>query len=114
MVNEREMWRVGTGVDARGRMRIVMRMKNTHKSKRYRATKSSASGKRAVNLSVDSGLIAAARQQGLNLSHILDDALRQRLAAVRADDWARENREAVEAYNARVERNGIFGRLRRF
>ena len=96
-------------------MRIIMRMKNAHETRAARRTKrSTRSQKRAVNLSVDSDLISAARKQGLNLSRVLDDALRQRVAAARADEWARENRQAIEDYNARVERNGIFGRLRRF
>ena len=56
----------------------------------------------------------AARAHGFNLSQILEAGLRERLAAERAETWARENRQAVEDYNARVERNGIFGRLRRF
>jgi antitoxin CcdA len=95
-------------------MRIIMRMKNAHKPRHVPRTKTPArSQKRAVNLSVDADLVAAAREQGLNLSQVLDDALRQRVAAARADDWARENRQAIEDYNARVERNGIFGRLRR-
>jgi len=105
-----------TGLTAMPAMRIVMRMKHAHMTKPAgRAKKSAGSGKRAVNLSVDAGLVAAAREQGLNLSHVLDDALRQRLAAARADAWARENRQAIEDYNQRIERDGLFGdKLRRF
>ena len=95
-------------------MRIIMRMKNAHKRRPVgESRKSAKSRKRAVNLSVDAELLAAAREHGLSLSYVLDGALRQHLAAARADAWARENRQAVDAYNARVERNGIFGRLRR-
>jgi antitoxin CcdA len=96
-------------------MRIIMRMKSAHKPKpARRPKKSTRPQKQAVNLSVDASLVAAAREEGLNLSHVLDGALRQQLAAARADTWARENRQAIADYNARVERNGIFGRLRRF
>ena len=94
-------------------MRIFMRMKSAHKSRP--TGKATGSGKRPVNLSVDAGLVAAARKQGLNLSRVLDGALRQHLAAARAEEWARENREAIKAYNERIARDGVFGdKLRRF
>jgi antitoxin CcdA len=97
-------------------MRIIMRMPSAHKSRPAgRTRKSTSSQKRAVNLSVDASLVAAARKQGLNLSRVLDDALRQQLAAARADAWARANRQAIEDYNDRIERDGVFGdKLRRF
>jgi antitoxin CcdA len=106
----------GDRLTAASRMRIVMRMKTAHKSRAAgRPKKSIASHKRAVNLSVDASLVAAARKQGLNLSRVLDDALRQQLATARAEGWARENRQAIEDYNERIERDGVFGdKLRQF
>lgn len=60
--------------------------------------------KKAVNLSVDAELLAAAREQGINLSAVLERAL----AEERARRWLEENREAIEAYNEDVRANGVW------
>lgn len=59
-----------------------------------------------VNLTVLAGLIDEARAQKLNLSRFLEDKLREALRDKRALRWQVENREAIAAYNARVEKNG--------
>nr|WP_299380526.1 type II toxin-antitoxin system CcdA family antitoxin [uncultured Halomonas sp.] len=65
--------------------------------------------KKAANLSLNSDLLAKSRALNINLSATLEEALKQRLAATEADKWADENRAAINAYNAFVEKNGCFG-----
>jgi len=66
------------------------------------------SGKRkAVNLSLDTGVVAAARAAGINLSQACETALRA-AAKVESDRrWQEEHREAIEANNAWVEEHGL-------
>jgi antitoxin CcdA len=66
------------------------------------------SGKRkAVNLSLDTGIVAAARKVGLNLSQVCEAALRDASEKERERAWQVENRAAIEAVNAWIDRNGI-------
>lgn len=60
--------------------------------------------KKAVNLSVDAQLLDAAKEQGLNLSALLERALKQE----QAHRWLEENRQAIEATNEDVRKNGMW------
>ena len=62
--------------------------------------------KKAVNISMDVELAAEAKAEGMNISAILDAALRKQLSEVRAKKWRQENREALEAGNRELEKNG--------
>ncbi|WP_333573527.1 type II toxin-antitoxin system CcdA family antitoxin [Sphingomonas sp.] len=67
-----------------------------------------ASGKRkAVNLSIDTGVVAAAREVGLNLSQVCEAAIRQATKAEQDRRWQEENRAWAEACNKWVEENGL-------
>ncbi|OAN66397.1 type II toxin-antitoxin system CcdA family antitoxin [Sphingomonas sp. TDK1] len=67
-----------------------------------------ASGKRkAVNVSIDTGIVAAAREAGLNLSQVCEAALRTAAKAERDRRWAEENREWAEAHHRWVEENEL-------
>jgi antitoxin CcdA len=67
-----------------------------------------ASGKRRpVNLSLDSGVVAAAREAGINLSQACEAALRAAAKAERERRWQEENRDAIAAWNAWVEEHGL-------
>ncbi|RYD49168.1 MAG: post-segregation antitoxin CcdA [Sphingomonadales bacterium] len=67
-----------------------------------------ASGKRKpVNLSLDTGIVEAAREAGINLSQVSEKAIRDAAKAERDRKWAEDNRERLEAWNAWVEQNGI-------
>ena len=67
-----------------------------------------ASGKRKpVNLTLDTGIVAAARDAGLNLSQISEAAIRAATKKTRDAQWQEENRAAIEAHNQWVEENGI-------
>jgi antitoxin CcdA len=66
------------------------------------------SGKRkAVNLSLDTGVVEAARAVGLNLSQVCETALREAGKRERWRRWQDENRAAIEAHNAWVEEHGL-------
>lgn len=64
--------------------------------------------KRAVNLSIDAEILAAAKAQGINLSQSLEDELRKRTQESREAKWQEENREAFEAHNRFIEKHGIW------
>lgn len=67
-----------------------------------------SSGKRkAVNLSLDTGVVEAAREAGLNLSQVCEAALRDASKAERDRRWQEENRGWIEAHNKWVEQNGL-------
>ena len=66
-----------------------------------------ASGKRkSVNLSLDSGVVAAAREVGINLSQVSDSAIAAAVKAERERRWRDENREAIEGWNRWYEKHG--------
>ena len=67
-----------------------------------------ASGKRKpVNLSLDTGVVEAAREVGINLSQACEAALRDATKAIREARWIEENRAAMDASNAWVEKHGL-------
>lgn len=71
--------------------------------------------RRAVNVSVDPGLVAEARELGVPLSETFEEALRMRVIEARHDRWRRENADAIAEYHERVAQHGVFSDgLRRF
>ena len=65
-------------------------------------------GKRAANVSINQGLLEAAKALDINLSATLERALEAEVRARRRERWLEENREAIATYNAFVEENGVF------
>ena len=65
--------------------------------------------KKPTNVSINSELLADARELGLNLSAELEERLTETVRQRRAEQWKRDNRAAIEAYNKFVEENGVFG-----
>ena len=69
----------------------------------------------AVNLIIDQEVLLAARERKLNLSRLLEETLRAELNSLTQDEWRRQNKEATDGYNERIERHGVFSdRIRRF
>lgn len=62
--------------------------------------------KRDVHLTLSETALEAAEAAGLDISRVLEEALRARTLAVRAEHWREENRDAVAWHNALVERMG--------
>src|ERR1051325_1935504 len=65
--------------------------------------------KRAVNVSVDAEILKLAKEMKINLSQAFEDTLRNLTKEERIRRFREENREAIESYNALIERAGIFG-----
>ena len=71
--------------------------------------------KKPTNLSINSDLLRQAKALKINLSQTLEERLSQLVLDKKKQDWKEENREAIESYNRRIEKNGVFSDgLRRF
>lgn len=71
--------------------------------------------RRPTNVTLHANLIAEAKQLGINISEACETGLRDRVAQARRQRWLEENREAIEDYNARIERHGLtLAKYRRF
>lgn len=80
-----------------------------------RNPKPSPSRKQSVNLSVDVTLLRNAKALKLNLSRLLEERLAERVHEAGRERWLKENRAALDDYNRRIERTGVFSDgLRRF
>jgi len=66
--------------------------------------------KRAVNVSVDAEVLRVAKDMKINLSQACEQTLRDLTKEERIRRFQEENREAIESYNALIERAGIFGK----
>lgn len=63
--------------------------------------------RKAVNLSLDTGVVATARELGLNLSQICETALRDATQDARDRRWQEENSAWAESVNHWIEQNGL-------
>jgi antitoxin CcdA len=68
----------------------------------------SPSPKRPANVSIRADLLERARRHDINLSRALEDRLVELLREKERAIWLARNRAAIEAYNKRVERDGVF------
>ena len=66
--------------------------------------------KRAVNVSVDAGVLDMAKGMNINLSQTLEDALRKRTQDERDRRFQDEHREAIDAHNRFIEKHGIWSK----
>ncbi len=71
--------------------------------------------KKPANLSINAELLQQARELNINLSQTLEQHLAEIVRQARREQWLAENREALDAYNRRVEVRGVYSDgLRRF
>jgi len=71
--------------------------------------------KKPTNVSINRDLLQQAKEHQINLSQALELRLAELLREQRQQQWLQENQEAVEAYNRRVETNGLYSDgVRRF
>ena len=63
--------------------------------------------RKPVNLSLDTEIVAAAREAGINLSRVTEDALRVAVKVEQERRWREENREALAGWGRWVEKNGL-------
>ena len=64
--------------------------------------------KRAINLSLNTEVVNTAKGLGMNISQTVDELLTKEVLRVYWERWNDDNRAAIEAYNARIEREGTF------
>lgn len=69
--------------------------------------------KKAVNISLDGALVEKAKSLGINLSQLLDHHLREAVRAAEHKAWREANKEAIEAYNERVDNGTILSDFER-
>jgi len=64
--------------------------------------------KKPTNVSVNTDLLRQAKSLKINLSQVLEQRLIEIVRAQQRELWLAENQQALEDYNAYVERNGVF------
>ncbi|MDT0594875.1 type II toxin-antitoxin system CcdA family antitoxin [Glaciecola petra] len=65
--------------------------------------------RKATNLSLNSDLLAKARDLKVNLSATLEQALNDKLKSIEAEKWKTDNKAAIQVYNEFVQNNGCLG-----
>lgn len=65
-----------------------------------------SSAKRPTNLSLNAKVLDMARELGLNISQTVDTLLAEEVQRRYWARWNEDNKDAIAAYNARVEREG--------
>lgn len=71
--------------------------------------------RRATNVSLRSDLIDEARRLDINISRACERGLEAEVQRSLRDSWLEQNREAIDATNAWVEKNGLpLARYRHF
>lgn len=63
--------------------------------------------KRAANLSLNSKVLDMAKELGMNVSATVDALLTAEVEKRYGERWNERNRQAIEDYNARIEREGL-------
>ena len=66
-----------------------------------------APARRRTNLSLDEALVAEAKALDVNLSRAAEEGLASAVKKARADQWKRENADAIRSWNEWVDENGI-------
>jgi antitoxin CcdA len=67
-----------------------------------------AASRKPMSLSVNSDLLEKARELGVDVATTLEEALASEVHKRQREAWLEENREAIEAYNELVAREGVF------
>ena len=63
--------------------------------------------KKATNLSLNSKVLEIAKELGMNISQTVDVLLAAEVKRRYWERWNEDNKEAIDAYNARIEREGL-------
>ena len=71
------------------------------------------SPKKAVNLTANANLLQNAKDVGMNLSRIFEDAVIDELRATLEAQWLIDNKEAISNFNRRIENDGVFAANKR-
>ena len=60
-----------------------------------------------VNLTLDSALVAEAKALGVSISQASNRGLEAAVKLARSEQWLKENKPALDAYNLWVEEHGL-------
>jgi antitoxin CcdA len=63
--------------------------------------------KKATNLTLNSAVLAMARDLGLNVSRTVDRLLAEEVKRCYWERWNEDNRQGIAAYNARIAKEGL-------
>jgi len=63
--------------------------------------------KRPINLLVNARTLELAKELGMNLSQTVDAFLSAEVERRYWERWSDDNKEAIDAYNARIAREGL-------
>lgn len=63
--------------------------------------------KRPINLSLNTRVLEMAKELGMNVSATVDGLLAEEVKRRWWERWREENKQAIEHYNARIEREGL-------
>ena len=69
--------------------------------------------KKPVNLTANADLLRNAKGVGMNLSQTFEDAVLAKLKTILEEQWLAENKNAIAAYNSRIEKDGVFAANKR-
>lgn len=65
------------------------------------------SPKRPVNLSINARTLELARELGMNISQTVDTLLADEVKRRYWEQWNERNKDAIDAYNARIAKEGL-------
>lgn len=63
--------------------------------------------KRPVNLSINARTLELARELGMNISQTVDTLLADEVQRRYWEQWNERNKDAIDAYNARIAKEGL-------
>ncbi len=66
-----------------------------------------AAAKRATNLTLNAKVLDLARELGMNVSQTVDTLLAAEVRRRYWERWNADNKGAIDAYNERIERDGL-------
>ncbi len=71
-------------------------------------TKTSKILKKPTNVSIRGDLLAEARELNINLSQEFEKHLDEVVRKARGEQWKKDNREAIAAYNKHIAEHGLW------
>jgi antitoxin CcdA len=71
-------------------------------------TKAANTLKKPTNVTIRSDLLEEARALNINLSQEFETHLAEVVRKHRAEQWLKDNRAAIDAYNRHIERDGLW------
>jgi antitoxin CcdA len=63
--------------------------------------------KRPVNLSINARTLELAKELGMNISQTVDTLLSDEVTRRYWEQWNENNKDAIDAYNARIAKEGL-------